>query len=137
LEGALRADAGVADVIKRTALRPAALTTTAPRRGFPNINADLQTSKGGRTPTAADERLSVRWWGERATGSEVQSALRLVRAGPAARSGIASRLAGPGGGPPALRQEALRLKGFDRNVVIGDLARHVLIGPGGDGVDLD
>jgi hypothetical protein len=42
LAGALRADAGAADAINRAALSPAALTTTAPRRGVRDINFDLQ-----------------------------------------------------------------------------------------------
>jgi hypothetical protein len=63
LTGALRADAGVVNVIRRTALRPAALTTTAPRRGVRDINFDLQPSRADGRPPPPPKRLSVWSWG--------------------------------------------------------------------------
>ena len=73
---------------------------------------------------------------EPAPSHHVQAALRLVLAPPATGAKVLAVANRRGAGHATDRRVAALGQRIDRHIVFGDVARHVLVGPGGDRVDL-
>src|ERR1700722_5232526 len=83
----------------------------------------------------------LHWWrrraGARRVRLEVQPAFGLVRAGPAPRPSILELRHGSRRGAAADGEIPLAEQRMDGELAVGLVVRDVVVGPGGDGIDLD